>query len=422
MGNREREELLEQTKPYEISKFRLWEAYQLVRRNAGAAGIDGMTLEKLAEKEKDHLYKLWNRMSSGSYFPKAVRRVEIPKKSGGTRPLGIPTVLDRVAQMTARLYLEPMLEPNFHPDSYGYRPKKSAHDAVGITRQRCWEYDWVIDLDIKGFFDTIDHELMLKAVDHHNPPAWIRLYVERWLKAPAQDSEGRIHERNEGTPQGGVISPLLANLFLHYAFDQWMKRNHPANPFARYADDLVVHCRTRLEAQELLEEIRVRLAECKLTVHPEKTKIVYCRDRHRKEPYERTEFDFLGFTFRPRMVKDKWGKFSLGFTPAMSKKAEKSIRETVRSWKMHLYAGSDLETLARLFNPRLRGWIVYYGKFRPSTLLRLCGMFQNILVKWAKIKFKSLKRSWLKARELIRKLGNKKPRLFAHWERGWYLT
>jgi group II intron reverse transcriptase/maturase len=257
--NWNQEEQLGQTKPYEISKRMLWDAYQRVRRNGGAAGIDRMTLEQVAKKEKSLLYKLWNRMSSGSYMPEPVLRVEIPKKNGGTRPLGIPTVMDRVAQMTARLYFEPLLEPHFHPNSYGYRPNKSALDAVGMTRERCWKYDWVIDLDIKGFFDTIDHELMLKAVDHHKPPAWVRLYIERWLKAPAQDAEGRVLERREGTPQGGVISPLLANLFLHYAFDEWMRRQHSENPFARYADDIVIHCRTQGEAEELLENIRMRL-------------------------------------------------------------------------------------------------------------------------------------------------------------------
>jgi len=282
----------------------IWDAYQLVKRNRGSAGIDGLTLEAMAENEKDSLYKLWNRMSSGSYFPMAVKRVDIPKKGGGTRPLGIPTVLDRVAQMTARLYFEPILEPLFHHNSYGYRPKKSAHQALEVTRKRCWEYDWVIDLDIKGFFDNIDHELMMKAVDFHSPPAWIRLYVERWLKAPAIDSEGNLIHREVGTPQGGVISPLLANLFLHYAFDKWITKNHPENPFARYADDLVVHCRSLEEATKLLEEIKVRLAECKLMVHPDKTKIVYCKDDNRKGDYTEKKFDFLGFTFRPRLVKN----------------------------------------------------------------------------------------------------------------------
>jgi RNA-directed DNA polymerase len=235
--NRKREELLEQTKPYSISKRELWDAYQLVRKNGGAAGVDGMTLEGMRDRERDLMYKLWNRMSSGSYFPEAVRRVDIPKKGGGLRPLGIPTVLDRVAQMTAKRYLEPILEPLFHPDSYGYRPNKSAHQAVAITRKRCWKYSWVIDVDIKGFFDTIDHELLLKAVRHHAVPSWVVLYIERWLKAPAVREDGTVIERKVGTPQGGVISPLLANLFLHYVFDEWMKRNHATNPFARYADD-----------------------------------------------------------------------------------------------------------------------------------------------------------------------------------------
>ena len=300
---------MEQAKSYNISKVKLWEAYQLVVQNKGSAGIDGMTLEKLKDREIDILYKLWNRMSSGSYFPSAVKRVEIPKKSGGTRALGIPTVLDRIAQMTARLYFEPMLETNFHPDSYGYRPNKSAHDAVGLTRQRCWEYDWVIDLDIKGFFDNIDHELLLRAVDFHKPPAWVRLYIERWLKVPAINANGEVLEREKGTPQGGVISPLLANLFLHYSFDNWMKRFHPENPFERYADDLVIHCQTLEEAEQLLEKIKERLADCKLTVHPEKTKIVYCKDENRSQDYKETQFDFLGFTFRPRLAKNRKGQF-----------------------------------------------------------------------------------------------------------------
>jgi RNA-directed DNA polymerase len=411
---------LKQTKPYKISKLKLWEAYQLVRRNGGAAGIDGMTLEKLAEREKDLLYKLWNRMSSGSYFPKAVRRVEIPKKSGGTRALGIPTVLDRIAQMTARIYLEPILEPQFHPDSYGYRPRKSAHQALEVTRKRCWEYDWVIDLDIKGFFDTIDHELMMKAVDFHDPPDWIRLYVERWLKAPVQDTEGKIHERMEGTPQGGVISPLLANLFLHYAFDQWMTRNHARNPYERYADDVIVHCRTEKEARELLEKIRQRFKECKLTVHPEKTKIVYCKDSNRKGEGELTEFDFLGYTFRPRLVKGKQGYF-VGFTPAISKKAEKSIRDTIRSWNLHRKSETDFNDLSKKWNPKLRGWLEYYGKFRPTALLGVCQMFQKILVKWAKRRFKRLKRNWQRAFRFVNRIAKTQPKMFAHWERGWCL-
>ena len=278
---------LEKAKPFEIPKKLLWEAYQLIKSNGGAAGIDGQTIEGFEERLKDNLYKLWNRMSSGSYHPQAVRRVEIPKKNGGVRPLGIPTVADRIAQMAAKMVFEPLLEPHFHEDSYGYRPNKSAHQALEKARERCWRNDWVIDLDIKAFFDTIDPELMMKAVRKHTPPRWVELYIPRWLKAPAQDDQGTIYVRDKGTPQGGVISPLLANLYLHYAFDMWMKRTHPAIGFERYADDIVIHCRSLKEAQELKREIEERLAACKLAVSQEKTKIMYCKDRDRTRDVSR---------------------------------------------------------------------------------------------------------------------------------------
>lgn len=411
---------MEQTKPFEISKRKLWEAYVAVRRNGGAAGVDGMTVEALVKKEKGLLYKLWNRMSSGSYHPQAVKRVEIPKKSGGTRPLGIPTVLDRIAQMTARLYLEPRLEPHFHPDSYGYRPKKSAHQAVEVTRQRCWDYDWVIDVDIKGFFDSIDHELLLKALDFHEPEAWVRLYVERWLKAPAINEKGEELARTVGTPQGGVISPLLANLFLHHVFDMWMKRKHSANPFARYADDLVIHCRSKEEAERLLEEIRERFTECKLTLHPEKTKIVFCKDDNRDGNYEGTEFDFLGFTFRPRQAKNRKGQYFVSFSPAISKKAEKSIRETIRSWKIPTRTGSELIRLAEAINPRMRGWLNYYGRFRRSSLSGICDMLQTCLIKWAKYKYGKMKGSWKRAEAFMMQIAQQQPGYFVHWQ--WLLS
>jgi group II intron reverse transcriptase/maturase len=418
--NRQREELLGEAKSFDIPKRVLWKAYKLVRKNEGTAGIDGQTLGEFDEKLADNLYKLWNRMSSGSYQPKAVRRVSIPKKSGGTRPLGIPTVTDRIAQMTARLVFEPMLEPHFHDDSYGYRPGKSAHQALEQARQRCWGFDWVIDLDIKGFFDTIDHELMLKAVDHHKPPAWVRLYVERWLKAPAQDEDGMVVQRRMGTPQGGVISPLLANLFLHYAFDAWMNRKHANTLFERYADDIVIHCRTRGEAEKLLGEIAKRLAECKLCVHPEKTKIVYCKDRNRTEAHEKTEFDFLGYTFRPRTVRSKNGMMILGFTPAISKEAAKAIRETMRSWKVHKAIRLEIHELASMYNPKIRGWLEYYGKFRPAEMYGLFRMFQRILEKWARKKYRRLKHSWILAGKFLTKIARSRPYLFAYWERGWY--
>jgi len=411
---------MEKAKPFDIPKRLVWEAYQLVRANNGAAGINGKTLEKFDDDLSKNLYKLWNRMSSGSYHPSPVKRVEIPKKSGGTRPLGIPTVADRIAQMTARLCFEPLVEPGFHDDSYGYRPGKSAHQAVARARERCWEYNWVIDLDIKGFFDTIDWELMLKAVEFHKPPTWVRLYIERWLKAPAEDDKGTVWERRAGTPQGGVISPLLANLFLHYAFDRWMERTHEGNPFERYADDIVIHCRTLAEAKGLLEEIKLRLAECKLTVHPEKTKIVYCKDRNRRGDYEMTEFDFLGFTFRPRTARGKNGRLFLAFSPAISRMSEQAIKDTIRKWRIQRAATATLKELSERYNTRLAGWYAYYGKFRPSALYGIFCMFQKTLVKWAKCKYKRLKGSWLKAAELMKNAADSMKHLFIHWERGWY--
>jgi RNA-directed DNA polymerase len=410
---------LEKAKSYEIAKPLMLEAYQLIKANGGAAGIDGQTVEGFEECLKDNLYKLWNRMSSGSYHPKAVRRVEIPKKSGGKRPLGIPTVTDRIAQMAAKMVFEPLLEPHFHEDSYGYRANKSAHQALEKARQRCWRNDWVLDLDIKGFFDTLDHELMMRAVGWHKPPKWVELYIQRWLKAPAQDDRGVLYERDKGTPQGGVISPLLANLYLHYAFDMWMKRKHPEIGFERYADDIVIHCRSLAEVEDLKGKIEERLAECKLTVNQEKTRIVYCKDANRRGRYENTEYDFLGYTFRPRLVRNKDGKLFVSFTPAISRKAEKAIRDEMRSWRVHQRTEKDLNYLSRVFNPKLRGWIQYYGRFRVSALKGICRMFQKILVKWAKNKFKGLRRRWGKAWSFIGKIAHIRPALFVYWEMGW---
>ena len=309
---------MDKTKPYEISKTVVWEAYKRVKANNGAAGIDDESISRFEENLKNNLYKIWNRMSSGSYFPPPVKAVEIPKKNGGKRMLGIPTVSDRIAQMTVKIYFEPLVEPHFHPDSYGYRPSKSQIEAIGITRQRCWKYNWVLEFDIKGLFDNIDHELLMKAVRKHTESKWIITYIERWLKAPFQTKEGNIIERKSGTPQGGVISPVLANLFLHYVFDKWMDINFPQNPWARYADDAVAHCKTKEDAENLLGKLIQRLNECKLELHPDKTRIVYCKDDDRKENHEEIKFDFLGYTFRPRLSKNKYGKFFVNFTPGVT--------------------------------------------------------------------------------------------------------
>jgi RNA-directed DNA polymerase len=313
--------LKDEAKPFCISRWEVWEAYVRVKSNQGAAGLDGQSIEEFERDLKKNLYRIWNRMSSGSYFPPPVRTVKIPKAKGGERTLGIPTVADRIAQMVVKNRLEAVVDPLFLPASYGYRPKKSALEAVGQARQMCWAYDWVCDLDIKGFFDNLDHDLMMRAVKKHAKEKWVVLYIERWLKAPAQDEAGNLLKRERGTPQGGVISPLLANLFLHYALDLWMRRKWKHLPFERYADDIIVHCRAKWEAELVRVGVTARLNECGLELHPEKTKIVYCKDVNRKESHPNEKFDFLGYTFRPRTAVNRKGKLFCSFSPAISKKA-----------------------------------------------------------------------------------------------------
>jgi RNA-directed DNA polymerase len=404
------------SKPYQLSKHLFVEAFRRVRSNKGAPGVDEQTVEMYERNLKDNLYKLWNRMSSGSYFPQAVRLCEIPKQDGRKRILGIPTINDRVAQMVAKLVLEPRLEKIFHNDSYGYRPGRSAHDAIAVTRQRCFDFDWVIDMDIKGFFDNIDHELMMKAVKRHADEKWIHLYVERWLKMSAQDEEGQTLERTRGTPQGGVISPLLANLFLHYAFDSWMGRTFENIPFERYADDAVVHCRTRKQAEFVLSQIAKRLKECGLELNLQKTKIVYCKDSFRKGSSEYVKFDFLGYEFRPRSARSrKTGKRFVGFSPSMSPKAAKAIRQKIRKWKLNSWASLPVEEIAAWANPAIRGWLYYYGKFNTSALWTLKLYLDAKLLRWAMQKHKSMRRQWSRAIEWLNELKAQNPRLFAHW-------
>jgi RNA-directed DNA polymerase len=410
------EEPSRQAKPFCISKQAVWEAYQRVKANDGAAGVDAQSLEEFARNLKRNLYKIWNRMSSGTYFPPPVRSVAIPKKDGGERRLGIPTVADRVAQTVVKLYLEPVVEKHFHPDSYGYRPGKSAIDALGVTRQRCWRYNWVIDLDIRGFFDNLDHELLTRAVRRYTQCQWILLYVRRWLTAAVQREDGTLEERTKGTPQGGVISPLLANIFLHLAFDEWMRKEHPDVPFARYADDVVAHCRTEQQARHVLESIRDRLKRCRLEVHPVKTHIVYCKDDDRRGSYPNEKFTFLGYTFRPRRSKNRWGKFFINFTPAVCNEAAKEIRQEMRRWHIPLRSDKTIDDLAHMWNPVLRGWIQYYGRFYKSALYTIFRHFNGLLVRWAMRKYKRLQRRYRRAEYWLGGIARREPRLFAHWQ------
>jgi RNA-directed DNA polymerase len=409
---------MSKAKPFCISKQEVWEAYKRVKANKGAAGVDEQSIADFEKRLKPNLYKIWNRMSSGSYFPPPVRTVKIPKANGGERKLGIPTVSDRIAQMVVKSRLEPEVDPLFHPDSYGYRPGKSALDAVGQARQRCWRSDWIIDLDIKGFFDNIDQNLLMRAVKKHAKEKWIVLYIERWLQAPIQEEVGRLIQRERGTPQGGVASPLLANLFLHYAFDRWIAAKYPQVQFERYADDAIVHCKTEVEAQEVRAAIAARLEECRLELHPEKTKIVYCKDDDRRGTYPNEKFDFLGYTFQPRRSKNRKGKHFINFSPAVSDKAVRAIRAEIRSWSLPKRSDKSIEDLSRMFNPTVRGWLQYYGRYYRSALYPPMRKLDRALARWAYRKYKKLRGHLRRATHWIARMSRRDSRLFAHWQMG----
>ena len=406
-------------KPFVIDKWQVYEAYQVVKANKGSAGVDRQSIEAFEQDLKGNLYKIWNRMSSGSYFPPPVKAVAIPKKNGGVRILGVPTVADRVAQMVVKRVIEPELEARFLPDSYGYRPGRSAIEAVAVTRQRCWQCPWVLEFDIKGLFDHIDHALLLRALEKHVKCEWAMLYIKRWLTAPLQHADGTLEQRTKGTPQGGVISPVLANLFLHYAFDVWMTKHYPDNPWCRYADDGLVHCRTEQEAQALRAALDARFAQCALTMHPDKTKVVYCKDGSRKGTYPNTQFDFLGYTFRARTVKNtKRNSLFVSFTPAVSNKAVTAMRQKTRKLNYRNRTDLSLAEIARRHNPILRGWLEYYGKFCRSAMYPVLQHFNTTLVAWAMKKFKRLKGHRIRTSHLIEGIAERQPWIFVHWQRG----
>jgi RNA-directed DNA polymerase len=409
----------QQDRPFQISKWVVWEAYQRVKANQGAAGVDEQSVEEFERDLQGNLYKLWNRLSSGSYFPPPVKAVEIPKPGGkGVRVLGVPTVADRIAQTVVRRYLEPGVEPSFHPDSYGYRPGRSALDAVAVCRERCWRSDWVIDLDVKAFFDSVPWDLVVRAVARHTDQRWILLYVTRWLKAPLQQQDGTLVTRDRGTPQGSAISPLLANLFLHYAFDAWMAREFPAISFERYCDDAVVHCTSEQQARQVRDAIADRLAQLGLEVHPDKTRIVYCKDADRRGEHANTSFTFLGYTFRPRLAKNRWGKHFVSFLPAVSIDAVKAMSQEVRSWHLARRSDKALDDLARMFNSIVQGWINYYGRFYKSELLYFLRRLNRHLARWACRKFKRLRRRERRAMAWLAEVARRTPGLFAHWRFG----
>lgn len=406
---------MKSTKSFVIAKREVWEAYQQVKANRGAAGIDEETIARLDQNLSRNLYKLWNRMSSGSYFPPPVKQVEIPKAKGGTRKLGIPTVSDRIAQTVVKRAIEPILDPIFHPDSYGYRPGRSAKQAIAVTRKRCWQFDWVVEFDIKSAFDQIDHGLLRKAVSSHIREGWILLYTERWLTAPFETTDGERLPRERGTPQGGVVSPIMMNLFMHYRFDAWRKRVNPSCPFVRYADDAVVHCRTRKQAEEVMRSIALRLADCGLTMHPEKSKVVYCKDSNRTASYPHVSFTFLGFRFRPRMAINRQKRAFTNFLPGVSADALKRMRKEVRGWRIHRQTPGTLVELAQQYNPKIRGWWNYFGAFYRTAMRGLSQSIDQKLELWARRKYKTLSRNKQRSAGWLRKMKNETPRMFSHW-------
>jgi RNA-directed DNA polymerase len=410
------DELKASGKPFRILKAEVWDAWIKVKGNQGAPGVDGVSIEEFEKDLKNNLYRVWNRMSSGTYFPPPVKAVEIPKAHGaaGTRILGVPTVADRVAQTVVARHLEARVEQVFHPDSYGYRPGRSALDAVGACRRRCWDYDWVLEFDIRKFFDSVRWDLVVKAVEAHTDARWVVLYVKRWLAAPLHLPDGTLQARDRGTPRGSAVSPVVANLFMHYAFDTWPVGEFPTAAFERYADDAVIHCVTEAQARHILAALHEWMAQVGLELHPDKTKIVYCKDSKRRGDFEHTSFMFLGFTFRPRGARRKDGVQFTAFLPAVGKQALKKMSAVVRSWRLHRRVNCTEADLARMINPIVRGWMAYYGAFYRSALHPLLHRINTYLLRWIMNKYKRLA-TWKKATQAMRDAIALRPRYFAHW-------
>lgn len=400
----------------------VWEAYKKVRSNGGSAGVDQQSLSEFDKVRSKELYKIWNRLTSGSYFAPPIRRVSIPKGEGKTRPLGIPTVGDRVAQQVVKTYLEPRLEAIFHANSYGYRPNKSAHLAIREVQNNVLKYSWVIDLDIKEFFENVSHELLMKALGKHVSEKWVMMYIRRWLEAPVHLEDSSILESTgKGTPQGGVISPLLANLYLHYCVDKWLEKHYPRVKMVRYADDLVIHCGSHKTAQEVLSALTVRLQECSLTAHPDKTKIVYCKkDKRNLEGYP-VQFDFLGFSFQPIRHRLKTGGSFMQYDCKMSRKSKMRIIKELRDSCFHNKSQLTIQDIANKLNPKIRGWINYYGKVSQRSLRPVFYYLHHRTIRWILNKYSRFKGSKVKAIAWLKAIGKSYPNLFYHWRLGYKL-
>lgn len=402
-----------------VTRSMVWHAYKKVRKNKGSGGVDGKSLKYYSENLENNLYKLWNRLTSGSYFPKAVKQVSIPKRDGKKRKLGIPTIDDRIAQQVIKDYLESRFDREFHENSYGYRPLKSAHQALEQVRKNVRKRDWVIDMDIKGFFDEVSHELLAKALKRHVSEKWVLMYIERWLESPIKtESKELVYRDGKGTPQGGVISPLLANLFLHYVFDKWLENTYPTLLFVRYADDIIVHCKTEEQSEEVLLAIKSRMAECQLELHEKKTKIVYCKKYKMRSNSKPVKFDFLGFSFQPRPSSTKDGFMFLGYDCAISQSSRNKIVSDIKSTKFQRWTNRSIEEIAEFFNSKILGWIGYFGKFRKHKLNPLFRIFESRLIEWARRRYKRFNNSYMKACKWFYRFKENNVKLFAHWRKG----
>lgn len=407
----------EKAKSLPISKQQVWEAYKKVKSNKGSWGVDKVSIEQFDTNLENNLYKLWNRLALGSYFPPAVKEVEIPKANGKKRQLGIPTVSDRIGHQVIKDMIEPRLEREFHESSYGYRPQRSAHQALRVVENNTRKYDWVIDLDITKFFDTVNHEKLMLALDRHIEENWIKVYIKRWLEAPVLKSNGELEEKQgKGTPQGGVISPLLANLYLHYRFDTWMDKNFPSIEFVRYADDMIILCRTEKQALYVLSRIEKRLRACDLSSNPEKTEIVYCKYYRRKQKGHTVSFDFLGFNFLAQTKASKTGGVFLGYGCRVSKKNRKRMTQTLKDLKFVRNIEITLQDIANALNPKIRGWMGYYETFKEGSLKKVFRKLKQRLVKWAINKYKRFKGDRKKGYKYILNIRKYYPYIFYHWK------
>jgi RNA-directed DNA polymerase len=406
-----------ETRSVPVTKAMVWEAYKRVRSNKGTGGVDAVSISKFEEKLANRLYVIYNRMSSGSYFPPAVKQVEISKGEGKVRELGIPTVGDRTAQMVVKQYLEPRYEAKFSKNSFGYRAGKSCHQALDQCVHNCRRYGWLIDLDIRGFFDNLDHEKMMELLGKETEEKWIKLYVLRWLKAPVS-IEGKEEPRTKGTPQGGVISPLLSNIYLHYAFDEWLEKEKGWQAWERYADDIVVHCVSRVVAERVLQQIRERLALYGLSLNEEKTKIVYCKQESRNEDYDQVSFDFLGYQFKPRVAKNQQGKVFTGYGAAISPKSKKKITGKIREMQLdRVFVPLTINHIAQALNAKVRGWLNYYTRYNKGEIRWIMHGINMRLTKWVRQKFKVT--SKYKSVSMLRRKQQLCPKLFAHWQAGY---